>query len=385
LTPTAVGDRIELSINVTTMNRNYWSDVCTGKTWEEFLKKGASVTGFRERGKNVAEKIRPGDYFICYVTGLSRFIGVLEVLSHSYYDETPIWEDQPFPIRVDVRVVYKLDAKTAVPIHDLRDRLSIFKKLRTPTHWSGFFRRSPMPFDPKDAEIIIDAIKDAIANPIEREYDEKIYWRSPRVYTSTDLGDVTVPESEEGNIEEADTEPIQTTHEEMQWLLLKLGSDMGLDVWVAKNDLGRKFNGVPFKTIPNLRKEIPRQFDDATNRTIELIDVLWLQKDAIIAAFEIEHTSSIYSGLLRMSDLISMQPNLRINLYVVAPDDRSDKVIAEINRPTFARLSPSLPKICKFIPYSQLKKEVGQIGDKVRYMNPRFIGDLAESCEADEV
>ena len=109
--------------------------------------------------------------------------------------------------------------------------------------------------------------------------------------------------------------------------------------------------------MKNIRSELPRQFDDATNRTIELIDVLWLQGDAIVAAFEVEHTSAIYSGLLRMSDLISMQPNIKINLYIVAPDERREKVFNEINRPTFARLKPPLPDICRFIPYSELKSK----------------------------
>lgn len=112
-------------------------------------------------------------------------------------------------------------------------------------------------------------------------------------------------------------------HDEMQWLLLTLGSEMGLDVWVAKNDKNKEFKGKHFSDIPNMRAEIPRQFDDKTNRTIELIDVLWLNENAIIAAFEIESTTSIYSGLLRMSDLVSMQPNLQIPLYIVAPDDGS--------------------------------------------------------------
>ena len=49
--------------------------------------------------------------------------------------------------------------------------------------------------------------------------------------------------------------------------------------------------------------------------TIELIDVLWLQGNAIVAAFEVESTTSIYSGLLRMSDLVAMQPNLNIPLW----------------------------------------------------------------------
>lgn len=85
-----------------------------------------------------------------------------------------------------------------------------------------------------------------------------------------------------------------------------------------------------------------------------------------------------------MSDLLSMQPNINIKLYIVAPDERSDKVIAEINRPTFARLTPSLPKFCKFIPYSQLKNEIEQIGYRVQYMKPQFIDGFAESCEPDE-
>jgi predicted RNA-binding protein len=365
------------------MAREYWSDVFTGKTWEEFLKNGASVSGFRERSDNVAKRIHPGDYFICYLTGLSRFVGVLEVLSDSYFDETPIWEDQLFPVRFKVRVVYELNAKTAIPIHDLKDKLSIFGKLKTPARWSGFFRRSPTKFNPKDAEVIIEAIKDAIGKPVEREFNERKYWRRPKVYEST-VREVTVPEEEEVAIEGQEAEAIKTTHEEMQWLLLKLGSDMGLDVWVARNDRNKQYSGVAFNSIPNLRRELPRQFDETTNRIIELIDVLWLRRDAIIAAFEVEHTSSIYSGLLRMSDLMSMQPNLNIKLYIVAPDDRSDKVIAEVNRPTFARLTPPLPKICKFIPYSRLKKEVEQVGYRVCYMVPQFIDGFAESCETDE-
>lgn len=100
------------------MERNYWSDVFTGKTWEEFRKNGSSVTGFKKHKSDTAQKIRKGDYFICYLTGLSRFIGVLEVLSESYVDKSRIWEDESFPIRIEVKTVYVLNAETAVPIHN---------------------------------------------------------------------------------------------------------------------------------------------------------------------------------------------------------------------------------------------------------------------------
>jgi hypothetical protein len=138
-------------------------------------------------------------------------------------------------------------------------------------------------------------------------------------------------------------------HTEIQWLLLKLGADMGFKVWVARNDKGKDYKGKKFSDISKLVQGLPLQFDDATNKTIELIDVLWLQGNAIVAAFEIESTTSIYSGLLRMSDLIAMQPNLNIPLYLVAPDEKCDKVMTEVNRPTFSRLSPPLSEICRFI------------------------------------
>jgi hypothetical protein len=96
------------------------------------------------------------------------------------------------------------------------------------------------------------------------------------------------------------------------------------------------------RILPKLKSDLPLQFDDATNKTIELIDVLWLKGNAIVSAFEIESTTSIYSGLLRMSDLIAMQPNLNIPLYLVAPDERREKVMMEVNRPTFSRLKPPL-------------------------------------------
>ncbi len=156
---------------------------------------------------------------------------------------------------------------------------------------------------------------------------------------------------------------------------------MGLDVWVANNDRGREANGHKFTDIPRLKKELPLQFDAATNRTIELIDVLWLQGNAIVAAFEIECTTSIYSGLLRMADLIAMQPNLNIPLYLVAPDERRGKVITEINRPTFSRLSPPMNQMCRFISIPTLRERYYQIEAIAKYLKIDFLDELSESCE----
>ncbi len=160
---------------------------------------------------------------------------------------------------------------------------------------------------------------------------------------------------------------------------------MGLDVWPARNDRSREWNGHRFTDLPRLRAELPRQFDEVTNRTIELIDVLWLKGNAVVAAFEIESTTSIYSGLLRMSDLVAMQPNLNIPLYLVAPDDRRQKVFAEVNRPTFARLSPPLVDLCRYISFSTLRDYLAQVTPFVRYLKPDFLDELSELCGAEDV
>ena len=64
-----------------------------------------------------------------------------------------------------------------------------------------------------------------------------------------------------------------------------------------------------------------------------------------MAAFEVECTTSVYSGLLRMSDLMALQPNLDINLYLVAPDERREKVKQEILRPTFSLREKPLAEV----------------------------------------
>src|SRR5215213_11035329 len=106
--------------------RNYWLDLFTGTTWHEFLEAGGKVTGFRERRWKTAQQIKAGDYLLCYLTGVSRFIGVLEVTKPAYKDSTPIWKDEEFPVRLKVKPLIMLTPETAVPVRDLSDRLSFF-------------------------------------------------------------------------------------------------------------------------------------------------------------------------------------------------------------------------------------------------------------------
>lgn len=228
---------------------------------------------------------------------------------------------------------------------------------------------------------MVEAVLKAKANPVVRPVEARKLARLPQALKSK-LGPVTVPETEEEQVQEA-KEP--SIHIEIQWLLAKLGNDMGLDVWVAKNDRNRELNGKRFTDLPRLKAELQLNFEEAANRTIERIDVLWLKGNSIVAAFEIECTTSIYSGLLRMSDLIAMLPNLKIPLFIVAPDERREKVFTEVNRPTFSRLPVPMNQMCRYIALSALREQIARIGEFVRHLKPEILNDLAEFCETEEV
>jgi len=362
---------------------NYWLDLFTGKTWQEFLDSGAEVSGFRESRWTTVQKIEKGDYLLCYLTGISRFVGILEVVSKPFRDTKKIWADEEFPCRIKVKPIATLSPETGVPVRSFVGKLSFLPQETWGPAWTGHFRGSPAKWKPSDGQAVTAAVKAAAANPISIPIDPaKLKYRPKTVKAK--IGQVTIPGLENGDDLEAIPPKQESEHTEIQWLLLKLGVDMGFDVWVAKNDRNRAFKTNKFTSLQRLKEELPLQFDDATNSTIELIDVLWLKGNAIVAAFEIESTTSIYSGLLRMADLVAMQPNINIPLYLVAPDDRRAKVMTEVNRPTFSRLSPPLASICRYIAFSVLRTRIEQVASVLKYLKPEFLEDISEGCEIDD-
>lgn len=235
----------------------------------------------------------------------------------------------------------------------------------------------------EDGEAVTRALLEAGRNPVKRPFDKRKLAYRPRA-TPSKIGPVTIPAADEAEAPEDTESKRPREHTEIQWYLLKLGMDMGFDLWVARNDKGRSHNGNRFSDLPRLKSELPLQFDKETNSIIEMIDVIWLKGKAIAAAFEVESTTSIYSGLLRMADLTAMQPNVNIPLYLVAPDERREKVMTEVNRPTFARLTPPLSEIVRFISFSVLKGQLEKVTQVIRYLKPEFLEEISESCALEE-
>src|SRR5258708_8207482 len=94
----------------------------------------------------------------------------------------------------------------------------------------------------------------------------------------------------------------------------------------------------------------------------------------------LEHTTAIYSGLLRMAGLLALQPNMDIRLHIVAPDDKRVKVLREIKRPVFSLLERGpLYESCSFLPYSAVD-EIARMGH-LRHTNDTVIKKFKEFPE----
>ncbi len=164
---------------------------------------------------------------------------------------------------------------------------------------------------------------------------------------------------------------------EIQALVAQVGRIMGMNVWVPTRDRARVTASSKGGDLVYL-ETLPFNYDDETLGTIEQIDVIWINGNFIERAFEVEHTTAIYSGILRMADLLALQPNINIKLHIVAPVHRRAQVFREISRPVFRRLqSGPLPQICTYIPYDNFRRLAK--APSLRRLRPDVVDDYAES------
>lgn len=153
----------------------------------------------------------------------------------------------------------------------------------------------------------------------------------------------------------------ERTHTEMQAWLRDLGMALGYRVWIAANDRGRLFGDAPLGK--GCLEHLPSEIAAAPGAdAVRLIDVLWLEKDTprVAAAFEVEHSTSIYSGIVRMLDLALSGGGFHTaaGLFLVAPDDREKDVRAQIVRPAFSRIADL---DISYLPYGELETHRDQI------------------------
>ncbi|MBK5231275.1 MAG: hypothetical protein JJE27_08910 [Thermoleophilia bacterium] len=99
-----------------------------------------------------------------------------------------------------------------------------------------------------------------------------------------------------------------------------------------------------------------------------MIDVLWIDpaNDEAAAAFEVEHTTSIYSGIVRMLDLALGMGQAGNSLFLVAPDAREGDVRQQLRRPAFSRVADLDVRFIAYGDLAENREAIARFGNGLK-------------------
>ena len=140
------------------------------------------------------------------------------------------------------------------------------------------------------------------------------------------------------------------SHSQVQTLLAGIGHLKGYDVCVPDSDVNRL--DWSLTTRFPLRPTMPAGFDRVRGILTE-IDVIWVASggNSIEGLYEIEHSTPVYSGLLRFNDILLTDPKVA-RFSIVSNDTRRDLFSRQLFRPTFRK--SGLAELCSFLEYANV-------------------------------
>jgi hypothetical protein len=143
---------------------------------------------------------------------------------------------------------------------------------------------------------------------------------------------------------------VDLSHQQVQTLLAGIGHAKGYDVYVPCRDaIGLDWS---LTTQFRLREAVPSGLGDAAT-ILQEVDVVWLTHGSndIQGLLEVEHSTPIYSGLLRFNDLLLAQPSLT-RFHIVSNDSRRELFSRQVTRMTFK--CSGLAEIASFLDYANV-------------------------------
>lgn len=368
---------------------SYYLNLFSIETWSRFRDNGGRITGFAPSQLSRAQKIREGDVLFSYIKGLSRWSGYSVVLGEVFEDSDPIFseENDKFTVRFDVRPEVMLDIDLALPVQDAEiwNALEMTRDIAPGSvGWGANFQGSLRSIPDSDAQYLMRILNKQSMERHRYELDDKdrrLLRSRPSVRTEQGELVVSIPDDTTSDADQSD--PIAPRHSHViQALIAVIGSKMGFKVWLPKNDRERCLSASPEDFSDALLNNLPMQYNDATVRTIEQIDALWIRGRSIARAFEVEHTTAIYSGLLRMADLVALQPDIQIPLHIVAPVERRENVLAQIARPVFSLLDTGpLADRCSYLSYDAI--DAIAEAEHLEHMNHSIVSRYQEEVDLD--
>ncbi len=140
------------------------------------------------------------------------------------------------------------------------------------------------------------------------------------------------------------------SHSQVQTLIAGIGSIKGYDIFVPDNNVSQLDWSLAkrFQVLPG----IPRGFE-SIKLVLSEIDVIWVKSgnNTIEGLFEVEHSTPIYSGLLRFNDVLLTDPKVS-QFSIVSNDSRRELFSRQVFRPTFVK--SGLAELVSFFEYENI-------------------------------
>ncbi len=138
------------------------------------------------------------------------------------------------------------------------------------------------------------------------------------------------------------------SHNHVQTLLGGIGAAKGFDIWIPPNDRSKLDWTLTHRFSPT--NSLPSSLL-AVKTIAEEVDVIWIDRGGgkPAALYEVEHSTPIYSGLLRFNDIHLTLPSTSLRFGIVSNDIRRTLFVRQLDRPTFK--ASGLREICTFFEY----------------------------------
>jgi len=124
--------------------------------------RGFTVIGLKERNRNRALEIEPGDRIVFWLTQLQRFAGSIVVTGEMYEDREKIWPGKPgkadpYPWRFETAPEIVLADAELIPGEELAPQLEHVQKWPA-EHWKLAFQGQIRPVTERDAALLVERL-----------------------------------------------------------------------------------------------------------------------------------------------------------------------------------------------------------------------------------
>jgi type II restriction enzyme len=148
---------------------------------------------------------------------------------------------------------------------------------------------------------------------------------------------------------------IERRHAQIQIALYLIGRQLGFRTWIAQNDKSIVYNNQKLGEMDGIvislkEEQLLMSYQDAVKAAL-LIDCIWFKNGRLMPAImEVEHSTGVTSGLVRMKNFKDKFPPFPTRYVIVAPDEDRKKVLQECNKAQFSNLNPL------YFPYSSVEE-----------------------------